>query len=517
MVPSTLQITRLRPALLWVPWLGLAVQILISSEPINAACALLAALSGWLLLLDSFVDERWLAYPLSSFVLLGLATVKSIGPLLFTALEGHPLIYNLAEPLRLFTWLTLLSLVFIVSHWLYRHQRWLSDLRDWLSARLAQLLAVNQSLERPDVMLLFLLGCIGWAAFTLLEPGSSEEPLVVKLAEGFTPLSSVIVVLVCRPLIQRRWRAPQVVDLQLLAGGLITLLVISFAVNSRSVFAVPLLSLLLALLFEALFGLLRVRRRTLLAFGLAVVVGMPFLTDLATTIVLTRDYRSSVNAAELVSMTLDQMGRRDELAERRQADREAGFNDWDEVYLDNVFLARFCNLKFDDNALSLEHRLSSTGRDLMRLYYLERLYATAPRYILDLFGIDNDEKLTINDRSFGDELYALSTGEKSARGGFRTGHLIGSDLAVFGVWSLPLLALVLLPLFAMVDALQARPRGEPLLNPLVITQLVPLLTLSNAESLITLVQFMLRGLPQIVLTYALAAWLGRRLLSPAWA
>ena len=153
----------------------------------------------------------------------------------------------------------------------------------------------------------------------------------------------------------------------------------------------------------------------------------------------------------------------------------------------------------------------------MRLYYLERLYATAPRYLLDLFGINNDEKLMINDRSFGDELYALSSGDNAARGGFRTGHLIGSDLAVFGVWSLPLLALVLVPLFALVDALQARPCGESRLNPLVITQLVPLLTLSNAESLITLVQLLLRGLPQIVLTYALAAWVGRRLFSHHWA
>jgi len=510
MTTAALRITPIRTAVLWLPWIGLALQIGISSQPLNAGCALLAAFSGWLLLFDSFREERWALYPLSSFVLLGIVIVKSVGPLLFTAFEGHALIYNLTLPLRLFGQLLLLAVVAIVSHWLYRQQHWLQQLR-WGLARGLGLLAITEPLSRPAVLLLAALGASGWAASIALEPGSIDEPLPVKLAEAFTLLSSVLVVLVCRPLVQERFRSLRPLDLQLLGAGLAVLLVISFAVNLRSVFAVPLLSLVLALLLEGLFGLIRFQLKVLLPLLLVMVLGMPFLSDLATTIVLTRDYRSTTGAAEMVSMTLQQLGRRDELAERRQQDREAGSNDWDEVYLDNVFLARFCNLKFDDNALALEQQITPHGRQLMRSYYADRLIATAPRQLLSLFGIANDDKIEINGRSFGDELYALTSGDPYARGGFRTGHFIGSDWVVFGWWSLPLLVLVLLPLFAMVDALQARPSGSLLLNPLVITQLVPLLTLSNSESLVSFLQLMLRVVPQVVLTYAVAAWVGRGL------
>lgn len=510
MTTPALQINRIRPLVLGLPWIGLALQILISSQPLNVACALLAAFSGWLLLFDSFRQERWQSYPLSSFALLGIVTVKSVGPLWFTAFEGHALIYNLTLPLRLFGELLLLALVAMASHWLYRQQHWLQQLR-WGLARGLGALGVTEPLSRPAILWLTALGASGWAASITLEPGSIDEPLAVKVAEAFTLLSSVVVVLVCRPLMQERSGRLRALDLQLLAAALVLLLLISFAVNLRSVFAVPLLSLVLALLLEGLFGLIRFRLKVVLPLALATVLGMPFLSDLATTIVLTREYRSTTGAAEMVSMTLQQLGRRDELLERRQEDREAGSSDWDEAYLDNVFLARFCNLKFDDNALALAQQISPAGRELLRSYYAERLIATAPRQLLALFGIANDDKIEINGRSFGDELYALTSGDPYARGGFRTGHFIGSDGVVFGWWSLPLLALVLLPLFAMVDALQARPRGSLLMNPLVITQLVPLLTLSNSESLVTFLQLMLRVVPQVVLTYAVAAWVGRGL------
>jgi len=510
MTMTALPLARIRPAVLGLPWLGLAVQLLVSSTPLNAACSLLAAFSGWLLLWDGFRPERWLAYPLSSFVLLGIAIVKSLGPLLFTALEGHPITYNLAVPLPLFGHLTLVTLVALASHRLYRQLDWTAALRNAVARVLALRLGVTAPLSRGAVLLLFGLGCSGWSAAALFDPGG-DGPLAVKIAEGFTLLSSILVVLVCRPLVQEQGATPQARDLQLLAAGLVGLLVVSLAVNTRSVFAVPLLAMTLALMLQGLLGLIRIERRHLLATSLALVVGMPLLTDLATTIVLAREYRGTVEPAELISLTLDQLSRRDELARRRQEDREAGANDWDEVYLDNVFLARFCNLKFDDNALALEQELTPAGRSFFRQYNVERLIATAPRYLLTLANIANDDKLTINSRSFGDELFALGAGEADARGGFRTGHFIGSDLAVFGWWYLALLGLFLVPFYALIDALQARPSGSLLLNPLVITQLVPLLTLSNAESLTTLLQLVLRGLPQVVLTYAAAAWLGRRL------
>jgi hypothetical protein len=509
MVMSSLQIDRVRGPVLWLPWIGMAIQIVVSSTPINMLCALLAASTGWLLLWDSFRNERWQAFPLSSFVLLGIAIVKSLGPLYFTALEGRAVIYNLAVPIRVFGHLTLVSLVAISSHWIYRQWSGLTAMRQGLARVLAGPLAVHQPLSRGAVLLLFVLGCAGWGAAPFFDP-AGDGPLAVKIAEGFTLLGSSIVLLVTRPLVKPHGLPPKPLDLQLLGIGMAGLLALSFAVNTRSTFAVPLLTLTLALILEAMFGLIKVTFRAVLAVVLALVLVMPFLTDLATTIVVAREYRGTVEPAELVSLTLEQLSRSEELNERRQEDQEAGTNSWDEVYLSNVFLARFCNLKFDDNALALERDLPPSGRDFFRAYNLERLYATAPRYLLNLFGVDNDEKLTINSRSFGDELYALTTGKAYARGGFRTGHFIGSDLAVFGWWYLLLLALFLVPFYALVDGLQARSSGSILLNPLVITQLVPLLTLSNAESLAGLLQLVLRGIPQVVLTFTVAAWIGRR-------
>ena len=509
MVMTSLQINRVRGPVLWLPWIGLMIQFIVSSTPDNMLCSLLAAVTGWLLLWDSFRNERWQAFPLSSFLLLGFAIVKSLGPLYFTAMEGHTVIYNLAVPVRVFSHLTLVSLVAISSHWLYRKLNWLTSLRHGLARVLAGPLAVHQPLSRGAVLLLFALGCGGWGAAAFFDP-TGEGLLAVKITEGFTLLSTSIVILVIRPLLERNGVPPKPLDLQLLGIGMVGLLMLSFAVNTRSAFAIPLLTLALALMLEALLSLIKVTFPAALAAVLALVLVMPFLSNLATTIVLAREYRGSVGPAELVSLTLDQLSRSEELSERRKEDQEAGANDWDEVYLNNVFLARFCNLKFDDNALSLEQSLTSAGREFYLTYNLERLYATAPKYILSLFSIENEDKLTINSRSFGDELYVLATGDSYARGGFRTGHFIGSDFAIFGWWYLALLALFLAPFYALIDGLQARPSGSILLNPLAITQLVPLLTLSNAESLASLLQLVLRSMPQAVLTFTIAAWIGRR-------
>lgn len=508
------RILRTRRVLLVLPWLGLAWQGVLAENPSDWISAFLAAIGSFLVFFDAFKPKRLYRYPLSTLVVLGFGVTLQLGPLLFTALEGNTLTFNLKVPVDTFGHGVLSSLTCLMAHAIYRHNPWLLKSRSFFQRLLIQL-KMFQPLRSFEVMSMGSLGIFALAVTSLFSGLAEASTVLVKFLQGFQFFSVIPSVF----LLQGLWRqsagselSPSRKPLVLFLLFIVLIVVVSIGRNARAPVVVPLACLVLGLALEWLYGLIRLRIGYALAFGLAILLLLPLATDLATAMVMVRGQRGDVPPTELLNRTLDQFQDLESIQRYRLVVSELGLNaDWSENYVSNLFLARFANAKFPDNSLENAERLSPEGRDEMAAFQWLRLLATLPGPILSLLGVPDAMKAEVASHSFGDKLLDLVSGSQYALGGFRTGHFFGTGMAGFGFGYLVLLMSGLLLVFPLVDshALLSGPDfySSPLISVVAITQLISWFTFSNAESVVAVLSFPLRGFIEPVLLFVLVRWL----------
>lgn len=511
------RITRIRLLVLGLPWIGFAWQAVLSQSREDLVCALLAASGAFLLFLDAFRPQRLFRYPLSTVVILGFAITLQLGPLLFTALEGNSITFNLLTPVDTFGHGVLSSLVCIVAHAIYRQSRALKTLRMVLQRQLLRF-KIFEPLRSVEVVVMgsigvFALGLSSWFSSLV---GSTE---LFKFIQGFQFLSIIPTAFLLPKLYSNQAGSNEHAfkrSLTLFLLFMALIVAVSLGRNSRSTFVVPVACLVLGLVLEWLYGLIRIRLAAFLAVLLAILLLLPLATDLATAMVMVRSLRNDIPAAELFDETLNQLQDRDAIARYRTLTSEAGLtSDWSENYVSNPFLARFANVKFPDNSLENSARLSPEAGEEMAQHHLIRLVSTLPTPVLNLFGFDQSIKEEVLGYSFGDKLYSLSLGLSDVMGGFRTGHFFGSGMAAFGFSYLLFFLFSLLIVFPLVDSHAFVSRRSmdvaPLISVVAITELINWLTISNAQSVVELIQFSFRGFIQPILLFALVRYFLARL------
>ena len=89
--------------------------------------------------------------------------------------------------------------------------------------------------------------------------------------------------------------------------------------------------------------------RNVLAAGAVVWVLTGPFADLGTAMVIVREQRKDVSPGELFNLTLETLDDKKaiESAQKESLSESPDF-DWDERYLNNIFTARFANIKFND-------------------------------------------------------------------------------------------------------------------------------------------------------------------------
>jgi len=156
-----------------------------------------------------------------------------------------------------------------------------------------------------------------------------------------------------------------------------------------------------------------------------------------------------VTPGELLMLTLETMEDKKALEAKAQEDRNEQLDfDWDERYLDNLFTARFSNIKFNDSNLITYSKVGQYDPD-MQDFSLDQLLVSLPDPVLEKLGFDVDKELVLQ-LSFGDYMYILSGGY-GTQGGLRSGHVAGTGMATFGWWYLLILGLVVVPIFYLND------------------------------------------------------------------
>ncbi len=507
-------ILRARRVLLFLPELGFCAQLLIDQSSVAILCAFLAALGSFLIIFDAFRVQRLYRYPLSTWMVLGFGITLQLGPLLFTAVEGNSIIFNLEVPVATFSHGLAISCLVVLGHRVYRSSRILS----WLRSRV-QLLFLQIGLFRPlrlrEVLAMGGLGVFA-LAFTSWFSGWSDTRLLTKFIQGFQFFSILPAAFVLQGLVrpgllktapdlsQRRGR------ILVFVGFLLAIIVVAVGRNARAPFVIPAATLVLGLALEWLYGLIRIRLGTLVAFLLSILIILPVVSDLATAMVMVRGQRGDVPPIELLQLTISQFQDRQAVQNYRDTMLQLVGADWSETYVGNLFLARFANAKYPDNSLENASRVppESAAEADFREFQLNRLLATFPTPVLSLFGMSEAAKDAVGSFSFGDKLYSLVSGV--GLGGFRTGHFFGTGLVGFGYLYFLVFFGITLLIFPLFDAHSqfARSPGMGLVAPrfsvVFITQLVGWLIFSNAESVVSYIAFPLRGFIEPIVLFVFA-------------
>jgi hypothetical protein len=240
------------------------------------------------------------------------------------------------------------------------------------------------------------------------------------------------------------------------------------------------------------------------------------LTDIGTAMVIVRGQRESISSTELLDKTLLVFQDKNEINKYKLLILSKIKVDWNEIYFDNIFLSRFCNLKYND--LNLLQGLKLDEKDSRMLNYsIGRFWSILPSPILDILPL-NINKTEITAASFGDYLY-FCNGAANAIGGFRTGHFAGTGMAAFGWWYLWLLGIGVLPLFFLIDLYSYNFKINnksyvvfSLAGLILISTIFTFLGTSSAsESVVSIYTYLLRGWIQSVVLYFVVFKISRSL------
>ena len=498
----------IRKVLLWLPWVGLALQGLLAKSYEDWLCALFASLGAFIIIFDAFRPVRLYRYPLSTLVLLGFATTLQLGPLLFTALEGNSITYNLVVPAITFGHSLATSFICVIAHYFYRNFLFYQQVRKYIQGWLIRL-DVFRPLRPFQIIFMSSIGIFALAVSSWFGDAFADQVVLIKFVEGFQFLSILPAIFLLDPLIGGEGRfssKSSIKPLSFFLFFLFLVFVVSIGRNSRGSFVLPIACLFIGIAFQWLYGFIRIRRVSFFAFLLSVIFLLPILTDLASAMVMVRGLRSDISPSKLVSKTIEQLKDRQEIQEFREASAKLGLlSNWSENYVSNLFLARFANAKFPDNSLYYATQIDSLNASRFTTFQFWRVVSLLPKPILSLFGVPEGVKNKVTRASIGDMHFFLASGYKFALGGFRTGHLFGSGMTSFGYGYLLLLGFSLLLIFPLVDSYATLASNfsiaTPVFSALAVTQLISWFTFSNSESVIDLLSYVIRDFIQPILLF----------------
>lgn len=394
--------------------------------------------------------QSFVEYSMSSFVVFGYGLTQFYMPVVFTLIEGKPVIYNLNLPFEVFLHGLVDIIVIVVFFCIYRYINPRKKLQTLQKALISQ-----KFFKAPSDTQIWIMGFIGVASLIQFiinsQFSSPEDPSSgSKFLDGFIPFVYTPYYIFFRKLFSGT--AKTIDKHAVLKVGLYTILIFALSImrNSRGAFMYGFTGLgygYLIGLFLNIFSSSIVNAKNLVIAVISIWLLTGPLSDLGNAMVIARASRGEVTSVQLLSETLEIYMNKDQLV-TFNVEKGRNIREWDETYLDNLYLARFCNLKFNDASLIQAEKLGYAS-ERVRRYTFERVMTTLPQPLIDLFNLDVD-KVDVTSNSFGDVLFD-SVGGENALGGFRTGHFDGTGMAAFGWWYIIILAFGLIPVYYLID------------------------------------------------------------------
>lgn len=465
-------------------------------------CALIIYLISILMFLYLRYTKALENYPLSSFAIFGFGATNVFGALLVQSATWVPVDMGLRQPVTTFATLALYQLIAIVAHAIYRT---IGEKRKKSEGFIRKIFKKSGLYLIPAPGSLWMIGAVGAVAVLLASStGGGERGLNNKVSAGFIFLSWAPFLIP----IYSSYFGKAYCDIKkhlaflALYAGLFVL--IAIAVNAR-VFMFTGFATVLLLLF--LIGMQSSRKvgfsQVAKVLGVLVLfsVLIPPLSDLATAMVIARDFRDKAAAtpSRMVEETITALENPQVIrAYRAKEQKDFNHSSYDEYYIENPIGQRFVETKFHDNALYFSSRLSQASKDELKTMTTKLIIAILPQPILDKLGV----KLKKDDYVFsmGDYLLYLNTGDKL--GGFKTGSVFAHGQGLFGYSFGFFYFFICILFFYILDLFTFKGGNAVLLSVPAMNNIFKIFQYGIAgESLIQMATFGTRGYIQILVIY----------------
>ncbi|ABW25440.1 hypothetical protein [Acaryochloris marina] len=501
LIRSNYFFSKTRPFVLALPWIGLFTQIAINTETSNANYSFIAAAVSNLFILYLYQPYQWYKFPISSLALTGYCILYALGPLLLTALEQRPIIYDLEVPEDLFLHIVLCTGTLIFSHFIYTQTNLFQIIRQKITLYLDRNLNIFQKLDTFSIAILSFFGLISMILVYWLNRGN--DVAIIKLIQGFInfayfPLTALLIQL-CN-----ESKKVTKVDWLLNFLFLVLIFIVALGRNSRATFAIPIATYGIGVFLLWIYQYIKIRFKVIVSILILIIFIVPLASNLATSMVMVRALRRDIPSEELLVKTIDQLSDIESIEQYRvktDVDRLSGY---DEKYLSNPFLRRFVNLKFADISLKLGNQLDHASRIEFREFSINRLLSIFPAPFLSFLGFSSEFKKQALSVSWGDQLFFLITRNKYFLGRFWIGHFFGTSLAAFGFLYLFFLGILSIIIFILLDALvitNVSCSQNPIFSPVAIINIYSFFTIFNVGSIVDLSIFIFREWMQVIFLY----------------
>ncbi|SNC77529.1 hypothetical protein SAMN06265337_4115 [Hymenobacter gelipurpurascens] len=489
-------------------------QIVLFDTKANIICVGCVIIS-WGIVTCVFLSRASLQkYPLSTFLMLGFSATQFYFPLVFTLIEGKPLIFNLDLPYEVFLHSFLALLVLTTSYLIYRVIAKINIIN------IRSILQQSGIFSPPSKSQLWIMGLCGVLSMFYVYvfsrtgwevTGSASD----KFIQTFIPFSYAPYFAYCGKLYGDHTKPNRAYNI-FICVFTIVLFLVSMGRNSRAAFMLSFTAVGFSYGLGLLLGVYKIKilswkNIVIVLVGVWLFIGP--MSDLGTAMVIVREQRHSISKQELIKQTFSAFLDKEAIQAYRESNRYQE-TAWDEAYLDNVFTARFANLKYNDQSLTLSKEVGDKNPKMYE-YSIAYIWASLPDPLLKSIGSEID-KNKINICSFGDYLFWIAGNVKETLSGFRTGHFAGTGMAAFGWWYLLILGIGIIPVFTLLDVLVTKEAplfhwksfsDNPTLHPTLRFSFCGLLALTAifqylpCESVVFTAAFLTRGWLQMVFTY----------------
>lgn len=449
---------------------------------------------GWLLI-KSFVltSNNLKLFPVSFFMMLGLAIVHFILPMPLTLLEFNAVTFNLRVPFLTFFHHFLFVTVIVFTHFAYTK---ISSGKNIFRVFLNRTNFYYQPTDRIIWITSFLGLFASFYNYFIFDAWQKE----VTDRNFLYHLNAILAQFIWMPIIIpfSKFRdipnCPNKNSIKYIVLYSLFVFMIAVASNWRTVLfsgVVIVSSMLLIGILMQYYNLSKIftAKKAVLIFAIVLFVTGP-LVDLGYAMVVVRHDRDSLSAVEFVDKTLSIFNNKEVLERVKSVGSSGdGFNSlqsnaWDEEYLHNIIINRFVNLKISDNSLFFAEKIGYQN-EIMQSEFVNQLVAFLPNIFANYFGLDIAQKIDSSSYSIGDFLYSLAVNDTSVRGSAVISSMPGVGMAIFGYWYLILIVPLFVVIFSMFDSFVKMKNGKIIFSYFFFLMIVTIINYFNDRHVFT--------------------------------
>jgi hypothetical protein len=475
----------------------------------NVYCALVVALFSWVAFNAIFDPACFEEAPVPALMIFFFNLSSLSGALILKTLEGTALVSNLRVPVTTFNVLGFSILLMLVSLWAYRRFPIFTHARNALSQSLWRPLGL---FNWPEDSVFWVLGMIGAVATLLAKADDAgvDAGVFTKFLVGLTFLRYAPFLIAFRSLGEVRGARISIPLYPLIAyfGLMVGLGMVQ---NSRGTFIDALMMCACALMLVLGFGKASLKWLSPQKILIGCVLGFFaywLMTRLALAMVAVRPYRESVGLMQLIGLSIEAFFNPTWTSAYETGEVATVYiGDYGENYVSSRLLSRLLMVKFHDNMFYYLSLYDNYSVNLLASYLLDCLIGILPAPVLDLLGIDFDK--AVLRQSLGDYVIYLVDGW--GLGGYKTGSMIASVYSISPFVFPVLMFFSFIVMYVIYDSIRDVKKG---LSPLLLLMLWGLVgTLGafgfSSESISVNIAGVIRGIPQFVLLYLSACWVGK--------